>query len=107
MRQLDREGQLVPIGAEDGAERDPEINDPYTLPLADPLLDQKHLSRLDQGTRLKRRVFELMLYAGTGGALKYLDGLEFRPVLEPGSDMNQAWARLEQLGVLKKKVIAG
>ncbi|KAL3445384.1 hypothetical protein BJX65DRAFT_150160 [Aspergillus insuetus] len=107
MKQLDREGQLVPTGEEDDVERDPEINDPYTLPLADPQLDQKHLSRLDQGTRLKRRVFELMLFAGTGGALKYLDGLEFRPVLEPGSDMNQAWTRLEQLGVLKKKAIAG
>ncbi|KAL2849572.1 hypothetical protein BJY01DRAFT_245858 [Aspergillus pseudoustus] len=107
MRQHDRDGQLFPIGDEDDAESDPEVNDPYTLPLADPLMDQKHLARLDQGTRLKRRVFELMLYAGTGGALKYLDGLEFRPVLEPGSDMNQAWARLEQLGVLKKKAITG
>ncbi|KAL2819767.1 hypothetical protein BJX63DRAFT_361324 [Aspergillus granulosus] len=107
MRQLDGDDQLLHIGEEDDAERDPEINDPYTLPLADPLMDQKHLARLDQGTRLKRRVFELMLYAGTGGALKYLDGLELRPVLEPGSDMNQAWARLEQLGVLKKKALTG
>ncbi|KAL2870677.1 uncharacterized protein BJX67DRAFT_245330 [Aspergillus lucknowensis] len=107
LAQADQEGQLFPVGREDDAERDTEINDPYTLPLADPIMDQKHLAHLDRGTRLKRRVFELMLYAGTGGTLKFLDGLEFQPVLEPGSDMNQAWMRLEQLGVLKKKAITG
>lgn len=107
MAQLERDGQLLPPDDEDRMDLDPEINDPYTLPPADPQLDQKHLAHLDQATRLKRRVFELMLYAGTGGALKHLDGLDFRPVLEPGSDMNQAWARLEQLGVLKKKAITG
>ncbi|KAL4923903.1 uncharacterized protein BDV17DRAFT_224972 [Aspergillus undulatus] len=106
MTQLERDGRLLSVGDDDDTtDADPEVNDPYTLPPADLLLDQKHLAHLDQGTRLKRRVFELMLYAGTGGALKYLDGLEFRPVLEPGSDMNQAWSRLEQLGVLKKKAI--
>ncbi|KAL5343534.1 hypothetical protein BJX70DRAFT_352739 [Aspergillus crustosus] len=110
MAQLDRDGQLLPVESEldtTDAEKDPAINDPYTLPPADLMLDQKHMAHLDQGTRLKRRVFELMLYAGTGGAIKYLDGLEFRPVLEPGSDMNQAWAKLEQLGVLRKKAITG
>ncbi|KAL4921449.1 hypothetical protein BDW62DRAFT_198016 [Aspergillus aurantiobrunneus] len=109
MSQLERNGQLLVTEgeADDTNPEDPEINDPYTLPPADILLDQKHIAHLDQATRLKRRVFELMLYAGTGGALKFLDGLEFRPVLEPGSDMNQAWTRLEQLGVLKKKEITG
>ncbi|KAL4903008.1 hypothetical protein BDW74DRAFT_180298 [Aspergillus multicolor] len=109
MAQLERDGQLLSMDDQDegGTHPDPEINDPYTLPPADPLLDQKHLAHLDQATRLKRRVFELMLYAGSGGAIKYLDGLEFHPVLEPGSDMNQAWAKLEQLGVLKKKAITG
>ncbi|KAL4773133.1 hypothetical protein BDW60DRAFT_206435 [Aspergillus nidulans var. acristatus] len=110
MEQLEREGQLLQVNGEDGedtAHADPEIDDPYTLPPADLLLDQKYLAHLDQATRLKRRVFELMLYAGTGGAIKVLDGLDFRPVLEPGSDMNQAWARLERLGVLKKKTITG
>ncbi|KAL6235803.1 hypothetical protein BDW75DRAFT_128029 [Aspergillus navahoensis] len=110
MAQLERDGQLLQVNGEDiedGTHAHPEIDDPYTLPPADLLLDQKHLAHLDQATRLKRRVFELMLYAGTGGAIKFLDGLEFQPVLEPGSDMNQAWARLEQLGVLKKKAITG
>ncbi|KAL4977650.1 hypothetical protein BDW66DRAFT_149956 [Aspergillus desertorum] len=106
----ERDGQWLQVKGEvdeDGTHTDLEIDDPYTLPPADLLLDQKHLANLDQATRLKRRVFELMLYAGTGGAIKFLDGLEFRPVLETGSDMNQAWARLEQLGVLKKKAITG
>ncbi|KAI9373017.1 hypothetical protein BJX61DRAFT_533492 [Aspergillus egyptiacus] len=108
MAQLERDGQIFPMEEEeDGTVSDPEVNDPYTLPPADPIQDQKYLDRLDQATRLKRRVFELMLYAGTGGSLKYLDGLEFRPVLEPGSDISKAWTRLEQLGVLKKKEITG
>ncbi|KAE8414076.1 hypothetical protein BDV36DRAFT_299385 [Aspergillus pseudocaelatus] len=88
-------------------ERDIEINDPYTLPPADPQADQKYLSHLDEPTRLRRRVFELMLYAGTGGSLKFLDGLQLRPTLEPGSDMDHAWTKLEKLGVLKRKAITG
>ncbi|KAF7617684.1 hypothetical protein AFLA_006598 [Aspergillus flavus NRRL3357] len=89
------------------AEKDIEINDPYTLPPADPQADQKYLSHLDEPTRLRRRVFELMLYAGTGGSLKFLDGLQLRPTLEPGSDMDHAWNKLEKLGVLKRKAITG
>ncbi|KAL4882599.1 hypothetical protein BJY04DRAFT_217095 [Aspergillus karnatakaensis] len=107
MAHLERDGQMLHVDGENEAEKYSDINDPYTLPPADLMLDQKHLANLDQGTRLKRRVFELMLYAGTGGAIKHLDGLELRPALEPGSDMNQAWAKLEQLGVLKKKAITG
>ncbi|EHA19344.1 hypothetical protein ASPNIDRAFT_47809 [Aspergillus niger ATCC 1015] len=82
-----------------------EIDDPYTLPLADPLADQRYLSHLDEATRLRRRVFELMLYAGTGGSIRLLDGLELRPSVDEGSDMDRAWAKLEKLGVLKKKAI--
>lgn len=88
-------------------ERDPEINDPYTLPLADPHADQKYLSHLDESTRLRRSVLELMLYAGSRGSIKYLDGLRLRPTLERDSEMDHAWAKLEDLGVLKKKAITG
>jgi hypothetical protein len=84
-----------------------EINDPYTLPPADLQADRKYLSHLDEPTRLRRKVFELMLYAGTGGSLRFLDGLQLRPTLEPGSDMDHAWKRLEKLGVLKRKAITG
>lgn len=93
---------------EDGAkpDREPEIDDPFTVPPADPQADAKYLSRLDQATRLRRKVLELLLYAGTGGSLHTLDGLELRPSLGPeSSDMSKAWARLEELGVLRRKAI--
>ncbi|PYI11493.1 hypothetical protein BO78DRAFT_466578 [Aspergillus sclerotiicarbonarius CBS 121057] len=82
-----------------------EVDDPYTLPPADPLADQRYLTHLDEPTRLRRRIFELMLYAGTGGSIRLLDGLELRPSIDEGSDMDRAWAKLEKLGVLKKKAI--
>ncbi|THC98678.1 hypothetical protein EYZ11_001881 [Aspergillus tanneri] len=85
--------------------KDSDIDDPYTLPPSDPEADQKYVSLLDEPTRLRRRVFELMLYVGTGGSIKFLDGLELRPTFEGGSDMDHAWTKLEKLGVLKKKVI--
>lgn len=88
-------------------ERDMEINDPYTLPEADPQADAKYLSHLDESTRLRRRVLELMLYAGSGGSIKYLDGLLLRPSLESNPDVDRAWSKLEELGVLRKKAITG
>lgn len=88
-------------------DRDVEINDPYTLPAADAEADTKYFSHLDESTRLRRRIFELMIYAGTGGSVKYMDGLELRPTLEEGSDMDHAWTKLEKLGVLRKKAITG
>jgi hypothetical protein len=97
-----------PVTWDDSAksDRDSEINDPLTLPLADPEADEKYLQRLDRATRLRRRVLELLLYAGTNGSLQTLDGLDLRPVLgDDSSDMSQAWVRLEELGVLRKKAI--
>jgi hypothetical protein len=99
------EGDIRPTLWETPADTELEIDDPYTLPTADFQADQKYLSHLDDTTRLRRRIFELILYAGTGGSIKSLDGLEFRPVLAEGSDMDHAWSKLEQLGVLKKKAI--
>jgi Leucine-rich repeat (LRR) protein len=86
-------------------EHETEINDPYTLPPADIQADLKYLAHLDRPTRLRRSIFELMLYAGTGGSVKVLDGLDLRPALEEGSDMDRAWVKLEKLGVLKRKAI--
>jgi hypothetical protein len=94
------------MGDEAKPDTDIEINDPFTVPLADPLADGKYLNHLDKATRLRRRVLELLLYAGTSGSLHTLDGLELRPSLgDEASDMNQAWDRLEHLGVLKRKAI--
>ncbi|KAJ5329590.1 hypothetical protein N7452_009980 [Penicillium brevicompactum] len=94
------------IGDESQPDRDIEINDPFMVPLADPQADLKYLRHLDQATRLRRRVLELMLYAGTSGSLHTLDGLNLRPSLgDESSDMNKAWDRLEHLGVLRRKAI--
>lgn len=101
------DGQLeeMDMDADADKDRDVEINDPYTLPAADAEADVKYVSHLDESTRLRRRIVELMIYAGTGGSVKHLDGLELRPMLEEGSDMNHAWTKLEKLGVLRKKAI--
>ncbi|KAJ5952866.1 uncharacterized protein N7479_011279 [Penicillium vulpinum] len=87
-------------------EREIEVDDPYTVPFADPQADMKYLRHLDQATRLRRRVLELLLYAGTSGSIHTLDGLDLRPSLgDECSDMNKAWDRLEHLGVLRRKAI--
>ncbi|KAJ5953266.1 hypothetical protein N7454_000162 [Penicillium verhagenii] len=88
------------------SDREIEINDPLTLPPADAQADEKYLQRLDRATRLRRRVLELLLYAGTSGSLQMMDGLNLRPVMgDDSSDMGQAWIRLEELGVLRRKAI--
>lgn len=87
-------------------EHNVEFNDPYMLPPADPQADKKYLSHLDDSTKLRRRVLELMLYAGSGGSITFLDGLELHPDLgKKGSDMNRAWEKLEELGVLRRRRI--
>ncbi|KAJ5469018.1 hypothetical protein N7475_006770 [Penicillium sp. IBT 31633x] len=94
------------MGDEPKSDKDIEVNDPFTVPLADPQADLRYLRHLDQATRLRRRVLELLLYAGTSGSLHTLDGLELRPALgNESSDMNKAWDRLEHLGVLRRKAI--
>lgn len=86
-------------------ERDVEVNDPYTVPPADAQADKKYLSHLDDPTKLRRLILELMLFVGSGGSIKSLDGLELHPdcLEQEGSDMNRAWAKLEELGVLKRR----
>jgi hypothetical protein len=87
-------------------DRDVEVNDPFTLPPADAQADDKYLLRLDRATRMRRSVLELLLYAGTSGSLHHLDGLELRPSFgQDNPDMGQAWTKLEELGVLRRKAI--
>ncbi|KAF5015094.1 hypothetical protein F66182_13693 [Fusarium sp. NRRL 66182] len=83
---------------------DVEIDDPYTLPPADAEADHKYRSRLDASTKSKRMTLEGMLYAGTGGSIRVLDGLEIRPILEnEKAEVDRLWSKLEQLGVFTKK----
>lgn len=92
-------GQMAIKGA-----TDVEIDDPYTLPPADAEVDQKYRSRLDGSTKSKRMTLEVMLYAGTGGSIRVLDGLELRPILENEKvEVDRLWSKLEQLGVFTKK----
>lgn len=83
---------------------DVEIDDPYTIPPADAEADQKYRSRLDGSTKSRRMTLEVMLYAGTGGSVRVLDGLELRPILEhEKAEVDRLWSKLEQLGVFTKK----
>lgn len=68
-----------------------------TLTDEDAEADAKHMSRLDEGTRLRRRVTQLLL-ATTCKRLATFDGL---PLDRTGIDRKDAlWCRLEELGVL-------
>lgn len=106
-----------------------EVDDPYTVPVADPFADAKYQAHLDEPTRLRRRVIELMIQNATSGRLTYLDGLPQSSSPDdneindddggghvgPGDAHVHAhegavrvkkdwvWNRLEQLGVLRKK----
>ncbi|EPS32930.1 hypothetical protein PDE_07891 [Penicillium oxalicum 114-2] len=105
---LDSKDQAANIVTWDQAsdtDKDKDVNDPFTLPVADPEADGKYLLHLDRATRMRRKVLELLLYAGTSGSLCTLDGLELRTSLEDNADMGQAWVRLEELGVLRRKAI--
>lgn len=82
-----------------------EIDDPYTLPSADVEADRKYVSHLDEGTRLRRRVVELMISSATAGRVKLLDGL---PLICEGGDSNEenndlVLKRLKELQIFRKK----
>ncbi|KAM5431787.1 Protein nud1 [Microsporum ferrugineum] len=113
---------------QNGDENKKEVDDPYTVPVADLFADAKYQAHLDEPTRLRRRVIELMIHNATSGRLTYLDGLpQSSPPdddeindddgghVGPGDIHVQAhegavrvkkdwvWNRLEQLGVLRRK----
>ncbi|KAK2865151.1 hypothetical protein FQN49_003865 [Arthroderma sp. PD_2] len=121
----------LPLDAQeenDGENNEKEVDDPYTVPVADPFADAKYLAHLDESTRLRRRVIELMIHNATSGRLTYLDGLP-QSGLADNDEINDdegghagpgdahvhvhdgavrvkkdwVWNRLEQLGVLRKK----
>lgn len=84
-----------------------EIDDPYTVPPANAAADKKYVSRLDEATRLRRRIVELMIQASASGRLQVLDGLSVvdRDVGEGDGKVKKddVWRRLVELGVLRKK----
>ena len=86
-------------------EEDAEIREAkaYLLPPLDNQLDKCSKERLDEDTKLRRRVYEMLVVHGCR-SLEYLDGLE----VNRGSVSNKdgVWARLLELGVLKEKETA-
>ncbi|GAM85021.1 hypothetical protein ANO11243_030240 [Dothideomycetidae sp. 11243] len=73
---------------------------PYTLPGMSATIDAGYKKTLDEDTRLRRRVYEILLVSGCKG-VAVLDGLavDRQKVLE----RDAAWHRLRELGVLKPK----
>ncbi|KAL1959128.1 hypothetical protein VTO42DRAFT_2915 [Malbranchea cinnamomea] len=121
-----RDDDAAAIARQGASDVDVEIDDQYTVPPADVEADRKYLVHLDEATRLKRRVVELMIHAATSGRLKVLDGLALEESSSAPSSAHQSaqgrgagtggkvkikkdwvWKRLEELGVLQKRSDVG
>lgn len=72
---------------------------PFLLPSGDEEKDQSYAARLDDTTRLRRRVYEMLL-ASSCSSLGTLDGLPFARYRVLIKD--ETWDRLMTLGVVKK-----
>lgn len=99
------ENRVVPHGRnsranEDLADSDPQNTGAYLLPAVDKTADNISRERLDEATKLRRRVYE-MLVINSCKTLKRLDGLEVDR--EMVSRRGGVWERLVDLGVLKAK----
>ena len=97
------EKQIVPHDPQaqtnlDGAETRNEKA--YLLPPLDNNLDERSKERLDEDTKLRRRVYEMLIINGCK-RLERLDGLgvDRRCI----SNKDSVWERLLELGVLKEK----
>ena len=97
--------RVVPHGrnlrvSDDDAERDFHNTRAYLLPAVDKAADSLSRERLDEDTKLRRRVYEMLVINGCK-ALERLDGLEVDRGLVGRRD--GVWQRLIELGVLKAK----
>jgi Leucine-rich repeat (LRR) protein len=90
------ENRLVAL--KDGLSHNEKL-EPFTLPASNRTSDQQYLTTLDEGTRLRRRVHEMMM-ASNCASLQDLDGLPFdsRDVLVK----DEIWERLRHLGIIRK-----
>ena len=86
--------------SDDDAERDFHNTRAYLLPAVDKAADSLSRERLDEDTKLRRRVYEMLVINGCK-ALERLDGLEVDRGLVGRRD--GVWERLIELGVLKAK----
>jgi len=88
-----------PNGFVDGGE-DTEDVEQFTLPPADKEADAQYLARLDEDTKLRRRVYEMLL-ASSCGRLRTLDGMAFDKKSVMVKD--KIWERLLALGVVRRR----
>lgn len=92
-----REHRLVVRDSED-AYNERDLVDPFTLPDADRVTDEKWTIRLDEATKIKRRMMRLLL-AERCGKLLWVDGLEWsrQEVLR----LDTVAMKLQEFGILK------
>ena len=103
------EKRVVPHGrksrtSDDDAEHDHHNTGAYLLPAVDKAADNLSRERLDEDTKLRRRVYE-MLVINSCKVLGRLDGLEIDREMVGRRD--GIWERLIELGVLKSKAGEG
>ena len=99
------ENRVVPHGrnsraSDDDAEHDLHNTGAYLLPAVDKAADNLSRERLDEDTKLRRRVYEMLVINGCK-TLGRLDGLEVDREMVGRRD--GIWERLIDLGVLKAR----
>lgn len=90
--------------ADDEGAGDGHLAAKYLLPAADTDADERYVARLDDGTKLRRRVYEMLIVSGCRG-LEVLDGLR----VERGrvGRRDGVWEKLIELGVLRQRGCGG
>ncbi|KAI9773222.1 MAG: hypothetical protein M1835_006182 [Candelina submexicana] len=92
------ENRLVVHEAQQNRNNEPFLVEPFVLPDANKEIDHAYSGRLDQGTKLRRRVYEMLL-ACSCERLRSLDGLNFD--IEGLLSRDGVWEKLHDLGVVK------
>ncbi|KAI9809777.1 MAG: hypothetical protein M1825_000210 [Sarcosagium campestre] len=74
---------------------------PFAKPATPAAADAAYRRRLDEDTRLRRRVYELLMVAAAASKLQTLDGVELdRPAVK---QEDADWRRLVEMGILRNK----
>ncbi|KAA6407783.1 MAG: WD repeat domain-containing protein [Lasallia pustulata] len=91
-------------GDDDDANDSVPVAAKFLLPAADNIADEQYVARLDDGTKLRRRVYEMLVLSGCRG-LEVLDGL----AVERGRVRRRdgVWEKLVELGVLRERGVVG
>ncbi|KAL9033309.1 MAG: hypothetical protein Q9214_007576, partial [Letrouitia sp. 1 TL-2023] len=87
---------------DDEEEEEEEEGERYRLPPADPEADARAREKLDEDTKLRRRVYEILVLARCR-RLERLDGLEVKGRRDAVRKKDRVWERLWELGVLTEK----